>query len=130
MKYLILILVVFLMSFSTYNSDWKVPENISKIENPIEETPENLIIAKNLWTKHCKSCHGKIGLGDGTKSEELDSEVPNFSDVSFQSQTDGDLYYKTKEGREDMPGFGKKITEEDIWLLVNHMRTQKKSIKN
>jgi len=53
--------------------------------------------------------------------------MPDFSKAVVQGQTDGDLFYKTKNGRDDMPGFGKKITnDEDIWLLVNYIRGLKK----
>jgi mono/diheme cytochrome c family protein len=37
------------------------------------------------------------------------------------------LFYKTAEGRVDMPSFKKKIADqEDIWNLVNYMRSLKK----
>jgi hypothetical protein len=47
--------------------------------------------------------------------------------AAFQSQSDGALFYKTSEGRDDMPSFKKKIPDaEDIWNLVNFVRTFKK----
>jgi mono/diheme cytochrome c family protein len=43
-----------------------------------------------------------------------------------QKQSDGSLFYKISEGREDMPSFKKKIPdEEDIWSIVNYLRTLK-----
>ena len=72
----------------------------------------------------CKSCHGSKGLGDGPKSKELDTPSGDFSLKEFQAQTDGELFYKIQTGRDDMPSFKKKITDdEDIWNLVNYMRT-------
>jgi len=36
-------------------------------------------------------------------------------------------FYKIKEGRDDMPAFGKKIPDDsDIWTLVNYVKTLKK----
>ena len=50
-----------------------------------------------------------------------------MSKGTFQSQSDGSLFYKVSEGRDDMPSFKKKIPDaEDIWNLVNYMRTLKK----
>lgn len=104
---------------------WVVPGKYKKMENPTDPSDkEGLMIAKRLWSKHCKSCHGVKGLGDGSKAAELDTPSGDFSTKAFQAQSDGELYYKTVEGRGDMPAYDKKIPEEeDRWLLVNFMRT-------
>lgn len=118
------------MSFVNKANDakpWKVPEASKKMKNPVKTSAESVAEGKTLYAKHCKSCHGSKGLGDGPKSKELDTECGDFSSAAFQGQTDGDLFYKTKEGRDDMPSFKKKITDdEDIWNIVNYMRTFKK----
>jgi mono/diheme cytochrome c family protein len=118
------------MSFVNKANDskpWKVPEASKKMKNPVKTSAESVAEGKTLYAKHCKSCHGSKGLGDGPKSKELDTECGDFSSAGFQGQTDGDLFYKTKEGRDDMPSFKKKITDdEDIWNIVNYMRTLKK----
>lgn len=106
------------------SDDWEVPAKYKNMTNPTEADKEGMGIAKALYSKHCKSCHGKEGLGDGPKSEELDTPSGDFSTEEFQAQTDGDLFYKSTEGREDMPEFNKKIPDdEDRWLLVHYMRT-------
>lgn len=118
------------MSFINKANDtkpWKVPEASKKMKNPVKTSAESVAEGKTLYAKHCKSCHGSKGLGDGPKSKELDTECGDFSSAAFHNQTDGDLFYKTKEGRDDMPSFKKKITDdEDIWNIVNYMRTFKK----
>ena len=83
------------------------------------------VIGKALYSKHCKSCHGEEGYGDGTKAADLKGDLGDFSSADFQKQSDGALFYKTKIGREDMPEFSKKLTDEDIWLVVNYTRTLK-----
>jgi len=107
------------------NDEWVVPESAIKMENPTDpDDEEDLAIGKSLYEKHCKSCHGKEGYGDGPKTEELDSDPGDFSTEAFQSQTDGALFYKTTEGRDDMPTFIKKISDdEDRWLIINYLRT-------
>jgi mono/diheme cytochrome c family protein len=77
-----------------------------------------------LWVKHCQSCHGKSGAGDGSKAAQLKTEPGNFTTAEFHKQTDGAIYYKTLDGRDDMPGFKKKIPdEEEMWSVVNYVRT-------
>lgn len=109
------------------SDDWVVPAKYKSLKNPTDPSDkENMAVGKTLWAKHCKSCHGKTGEGDGSKAEELDTPCGDFTEDEFQSQTDGELFYKTSEGRDDMGGYEKKIPDdEDRWLLVNYMRTFK-----
>ncbi len=116
-----------LLSFSVtlgQHQAWKAPESAKNLKNPAGNDKESLMIGKSLYDKHCRSCHGKSGLGDGPKAAELDTPSGDFTLPEFQNQTDGEIYWKTTEGREDMPTFEKKIpSAEDRWLIVNYMRT-------
>ena len=48
----------------------------------------------------------------------------DLSSSEVQGQTDGELYYKSFIGRDEMPNFEKKIRgEEDRWMVVNYMRS-------
>ena len=106
---------------------WIAPDADSKKVNPIKSDASSLADGKGLWVKHCQSCHGKTGKGDGSKAAQLKTEPGDFTKATTQSQTNGSLFYKTSQGRGDMPGFKKKIPEnDDIWSLVNYMRTMKK----
>ena len=115
-----------LLSFSKLvQEEWKVPEKYEKMKNSTEASDENLAIGKTLYTKHCKSCHGKEGYGDGTKAEDLDADLGDFSSEEFQAQSDGALFYKSYIGRDDMPNYEKKMPDEDdIWYIVHYMRSQ------
>ena len=113
-----------LISFSAFDQDeWVVPDKYEKMKNPTDPS-EDLDIGKDLYSKHCKSCHGKEGYGDGTKADEVEGDLGDFSSAEFQAQSDGALFYKSYIGRNDMPNYEKKIPdEEDVWLIVNYMRT-------
>jgi mono/diheme cytochrome c family protein len=117
----------FLMSFlipqdQKKGGPWDIPPKYQTIENPhADEDPGS--VAKMLWSKHCKSCHGSKGLGDGPKAKQLETFPGDFSTETFKNQSDGVIYYKSYIGRDEMPNYEKKITEEeDRWLLVNYMR--------
>ncbi|OQP64225.1 cytochrome C [Niastella vici] len=106
---------------------WPVPDKAAKTANPVKPSSESVNAGKSLWIQHCVSCHGKKGLGDGTKAAQLKTQPQDLSTATAQSQSDGSLFYKIAEGREDMPSFKKKIPDaEDIWNVVNYMRTLKK----
>ena len=105
---------------------WTVPDKYLKMVNPNADNAGSVKEGKEVWVKHCQSCHGKSGKGDGMKAAQLKTEPGNFSLPATQKQVDGSLFYKISEGRDDMPSFKKKIPEaEDIWNLVNYMRTLK-----
>lgn len=118
-------IILGLYSFTTVQSDWVVPAEYQKMTNPTDpDDDESIEIGEELYMKHCKSCHGKEGLGDGPKAAEQKGELGDFSSAEFQGQSDGALFYKSKIGRDDMPDFSKKIpNDEDIWFIVDFMRT-------
>ncbi len=113
-----------LVSFtSIIQEDWVVPDKYVNMTNPTDAA-EDLNIGKSLYSKHCKSCHGKEGYGDGTKADEVEGDLGDFSSEEFQAQTDGSLFYKTTFGRDDMPEYTKKMPDdEDRWLIINYVRT-------
>ena len=119
--------VTLLMAFAPKIQDpWPVPDKYKNMPNPVKSDATSLATGKELYTQHCKSCHGTKGKGDGPKAAQLDTESGDFTIAAFKSQTDGALFYKTFEGRKDMPSYKKKIAEQnDIWAVVNYMRTFK-----
>ncbi|HEX4875246.1 MAG TPA: c-type cytochrome [Chitinophagaceae bacterium] len=129
------LLIVSLMAFGLFafipksfvtQEPWPVPDAYKNKVNPLKGDAASLTDGKALWGQHCKSCHGTKGKGDGPKASQLDTDPGDFTKASFQSQTDGSLYYKTEKGRKDMPSFKTKIPDpNDIWALVNYMRTMK-----
>ena len=120
--------VTVLMAFvsKSQNDPWPVPDKYKNMANPVKSDATSIASGKTLYNQHCKSCHGTKGKGDGPKAAQLDTESGDFTLAAFQKQTDGELFYKTSEGRKDMPSFKKKIaSQNDIWAVVNYMRTLK-----
>ena len=121
------LLVIFSGFVFFQNKPWPVPDNYKTMKNPVPSDAGTIAEGKSLYTTHCKSCHGTKGLGDGNKAAQLKTEPGDFTSAGFQVQTDGELYYKTTEGRDDMPNFKKKIPDADErWSIVHYMRTFKK----
>ncbi len=126
------VLAVSSLAFTTSSLDqekpgpWNAPAAAKSKANPLKGDAASVATGKTLYNQHCKSCHGAKGKGDGSKAAQLDTDCGDFTSAAVQSQTDGELFYKTSEGRKDMPSFKKKIPDaEDIWAVVNYMRTLK-----
>lgn len=111
---------------NTSQEPWPVPDAYKNKVNPLKGDAESLVNGKTLYNQHCKSCHGTKGKGDGPKAAQLDTDCGDFTKTTFHNQTDGALFYKTYEGRKDMPAYKRKIPDaNDIWAIVNYMRTLK-----
>jgi len=109
------------------SQEWVIPVNYQRMKNPTYATNENLIIGKALYTKHCKSCHGITGKGDGPNAGEFDSKIGDFSSAEFQLQSEGTIFYKSYVGQHDMPNNEKEIpSPKDMWFIVNHIKTFEK----
>jgi mono/diheme cytochrome c family protein len=133
MKNPIKILIIFILcgfSFSwieLQEKPWLVPTKYQKLKSSCANDPDPKFVGKTLYKIHCSSCHGKLGLGDGVKAKRLKKAVPDFSSPEFQNQKDGELYYKSFIGRDEMPNFENKIrNEKDRWHLINYIRKMKK----
>jgi mono/diheme cytochrome c family protein len=131
-KYLSLLFATFFLSIlmafmpEAQKEPWAVPDKNKNMANPVKSDAASIADGKELYVKHCQSCHGKKGKGDGPKAAQLDTESGDFTKPDFQKQTDGALFYKTSEGRKDMPSYKKKIPDQnEIWAIVNYVRTLK-----
>jgi len=103
---------------------WDIPEKYASMENPFAEDEELVAIGKPLYKKHCESCHGSEGLGDGVKAEEMETYPGDFTAEDYWSQGDGHKYFKSFIGRDEMPNFEKKITnDEDRWALIMYINS-------
>lgn len=124
------LLLLFALTLTSYTvsrqTPWVIDAKYKAMKNPVKADAASIAEGKELYTKQCASCHGKTGLGDGIKARTLDTFPGDFSKAAYQGQTDGELFGKTKVGREDMPGFNGKIPDADIWSIVNYTRTLKK----
>jgi len=79
---------------SNVQEEWEVPAKYQKMENPYADTADADNIGRILYSKHCKSCHGSKGKGDGTKADSIDTEMGDFTDGSLKDQTDGTFITK------------------------------------
>jgi len=130
---MMIIAVVFMLG-NTANAQqakakpWPVPDKNKTIKAAVSLKDASVISnGKDLWAKNCKSCHGAKGLGDGPKGASLKTFPGDFSGAAFQGMGDGEIFYKTSTGRDEMPAYEKKLPDaNDRWALVAYMRTFKK----
>ena len=107
---------------------WTIPAKYKAMKSTVKAGDPSIAgVGKETFNKHCKSCHGAQGLGDGPKGSTLKTLTGDFSSKDFQAFSDGELFYKITAGRDEMPAYDKKVPDEaDRWALVNFLRTLKK----
>ena len=120
------VLVLFSATLVAQPKPWVVPANFKSMKNPVALGDASTKAGLAVFTKNCASCHGKTGLGDGVKARALKNFPGDFSKPVFQNLTDGEIFYKTKNGRDEMPKYEGKLTDDEIWNTVNYLRTFKK----
>lgn len=107
-------------------------EQAARLANPVPRNAASLEAGKKLYDVNCAMCHGQKGLGDGTVaaffkaalSTDPTIVVPaDYTAPAIVSQTDGQLFYTLTDGKARMPGFGKLLTPQERWALVNYIRS-------
>ncbi|MCX6238964.1 MAG: cytochrome c [Bacteroidia bacterium] len=105
---------------------WVIPAKYKSMNNPQKGKADAENVGKLLYAKHCKSCHGGLGVGDGPKATSMKTKINSLKTAEFQGQSDGVIYFQSFIGRDEMPNFEKKIPDEqDRWAVVNYIRTLK-----
>lgn len=106
---------------------WDFPAKYQTMKNPYVGNKMDTKMGKMFFDKFCKSCHGSKGLGNGARAAQLNTFPGDFSSAQFQSYSDGELFYIITVGRGEMESYSKKITDqENIWGVINYLRTLKK----
>ena len=92
--------------------------------NPFPPTPDSLETGAATYIQVCQACHGEGGRGDGPAGVALDPPPADLV-VHVPLHPEADLFRFIREG---IPGtgmapLGNQLTEEQIWHVVNYIRT-------
>lgn len=105
------------------------PEVVNR-KNPVATSASSIAEGKKVFTIDCVMCHGQEGDGKGELAVSMKLSLPDYRDeIAMKKFTDGELFDVITNGKGGMPAEGKRATAEQIWNLVNYVRSfaQKKS---
>ena len=104
----------------------------AKIANPVASTPDSIAAGQVIFQKRCSGCHGADAKG-GPPKEEFLKPAPNLIDDQYDhGSSDGEMFYVIKNGVPPelvMDGWGERISDTDMWNIVNFLRAEAKKSK-
>ena len=103
-------------------AEYKIPPEAANHRNPVSPSPVSLARAKKIYGWDCAMCHGKAGDGKGDITD-LKGMVDFTDPGALKVYTDGELFYMIQKGKGDMPPEGDRAKSEDLWNLVNYVRS-------
>ena len=78
-----------------------------------------------LFIKNCASCHGKDGRAKTFKARV--NHARNLADPKWQAAiTDEHLYESILRGKDKMPAFERKLSDNEVAALVTYVRMLKR----
>ncbi|HKV03646.1 MAG TPA: cytochrome c [Candidatus Acidoferrales bacterium] len=102
----------------------KAPPEAVAQPNPVKPTAESLAQGKKVYGYDCAMCHGVEGDGKGDLATDMKLQLADYRDpASLKDKTDGELFYIIQKGKGDMPQEGSRAKPNEIWNLVNYVRS-------
>jgi mono/diheme cytochrome c family protein len=99
-----------------------VPVAEARRANPVKPTPESIASGKKIYAMDCALCHGTDGEGKTEVSKQM--KIPDLTAAAtLKGRTDGELLYRIKSGHGEMPGEGDRVKEDQLWDVVNYVRS-------
>ena len=120
MKHILYFLSLLLIPVLAFSQDWVVPTDKKQQVAPYVFTDATRKAGEDLFNKNCASCHGNPGKSNFIKL------VPSPGDpaaAKYQSNSDGEIFYKMSEGRGPMPSFKNAIDPDQRWQIISYIRS-------
>ncbi|MFN0124877.1 MAG: c-type cytochrome [Blastocatellia bacterium] len=119
----LILLSAFAPGFGQSPADTPARVAARKLQNPEPMNDTTTGEGKKLYARHCASCHGPQGKGDGSLA--LAGGTPSdLTDETWDyGSTDGEIFIAIREGvSADMLSYKEKLSDKQIWQLVRFIR--------
>jgi copper transport protein len=96
-------------------------------KNPVVADAGSVTKGSQVFAANCAVCHGPDGMGDGPAAGSLTPSYPppaDFMTAHAKAHYDGEFFNWIKFGKPQtaMPAFGDKLTDTEIWDVINYIR--------
>jgi mono/diheme cytochrome c family protein len=95
-----------------------------KIKNPVASDAQSVEEGKKLYQRFCASCHGAGGKGDGGLALAGGEPSDLTDEVWDHGSSDGEIFVAIRDGvSADMLAYQDRLTEKQMWQIVNFIRS-------
>ena len=108
----------------------KVPAGYAGVRNPLPKTAATIERGARVYARHCASCHGATGLGDGPDGLALSPRPASLAWLSRMPiiRWDPFMYWTVAEGGAAfdtaMPAFRRKLSRDDRWAAIAYIQAR------
>ncbi len=104
-------------------AEYKVSPADAARTNPVKPSEESLAKGKRMYGYDCAMCHGKDGDGKGDMASDMKNVTDFTNPDAMKNRSDGELFHAIRNGKGDMPPEGDRAKDDDIWNMVNYIRS-------
>ena len=98
------------------------PADVKAMVNPVKPTSESIALGKKYYGYDCAMCHGLTGNGKG--DVDTGDKLLDFTNASaMKERSDGELFCALKTGKGHMPLENIRQSPNELWNLVNYVRS-------
>ena len=108
-------------------------QSATSASHPVAATPESIAAGKRAYDANCAACHGnaaqgavKAGMTISIIEEQRGKQPPDLTDDQWDhGSSDSEIFAVIKRGVPPtmMAGFDGRMPDQDIWSLVNYLRS-------
>lgn len=96
------------------------------VKNPVKPSADSIQKGRQQYQRACRHCHGTSGVGDGPLAPKNPSPANLTDDQWDYGSSDGEIYSIIANGiggNSEMKGHRSEITANDMWNIVNYLRS-------
>ncbi len=103
------------------------PERAGReLKNPLRPTRAVLEQGQKIYNVTCRTCHGPLGLGDGSVVPRY-PRPPSLQSDKVRNWPDGSIYHVISMGQNIMPSYASQIAPADRWKVIHYVRVLQRS---
>ena len=115
-------LLIVLLSGSAAAHGWMAPEKFQEMQNPVPAGSASVEQGRVLFKDFCAGCHGGEGKGLPAAATGLQADTPDLK-TRLASHSDGDFFWKIRNGRGLMPSFEEVLEDDEVWQIIHFIRS-------